>query len=136
MSDLLVNLLEIPQPREAELRLLEEGVRVQRALAPDRSEIAAFAETCSDEDYSDEVRAAFANQPATCYIAVKERKLVGFACFEATARDFFGPMAVTNALRKRGVGGGAAAQVSCIHERDGLCLCGHRLARPVGRPLL
>ena len=77
---------------------------VDNSLAPDRSKIIAFARTCAKDDYSDEVRAAFSNNPVTCYIATRERELIGFACYEATARNFFGPMAVLESERKKGVG--------------------------------
>lgn len=50
------------------------------------------------------MRAAFANNPVTCYIATREKELIGFACYEATARNFFGPMAVLESERKKGVG--------------------------------
>ena len=50
------------------------------------------------------MQAAFSNNPITCYIAVREKELIGFACYEATARNFFGPMAVLESERKKGVG--------------------------------
>ena len=56
------------------------------------------------EDYSDEVNAAFSNNPITCYIATKEKKIIGFACYEATRTKFFGPMAVLENERKNGIG--------------------------------
>ncbi|MCI8773647.1 MAG: GNAT family N-acetyltransferase, partial [Lachnospiraceae bacterium] len=66
--------------------------------------IIAFSRICAKDDYSDEVRAAFSNNPVTCYIATREKELIGFACYEATARNFFGPMAVLESERKKGVG--------------------------------
>ena len=50
------------------------------------------------------MQAAFSNNPITCYIAVREKKLIGFACYEATARNFFGPMAVLESERRKGIG--------------------------------
>ena len=35
---------------------------------------------------------------------MREKKLIGFACYEATARNFFGPMAVLEEERKKGIG--------------------------------
>ena len=48
--------------------------------------------------------AAFANNPVTCYIATKNKKIIGFAYYEATAKNFFGPMAVLQEERKKGIG--------------------------------
>lgn len=104
MADMLVKLFHIPSSYELECELLRKGIRIKRALAPDRSKIVEFARTCANEDYSDEVQAALANNPTTCYIATREKKLVGFACFEATAKNFFGPMAVLKEERKEGIG--------------------------------
>lgn len=104
MADMLVKLFDLPSPAESERALSGQDIRIVRALAPDRSRIAQFAKTCGGQDYSDEVLSAFANNPVTCYIAVRGKELIGFACFEATARDFFGPMAVSEEYRGRGVG--------------------------------
>lgn len=104
MADMLVNLYNIPSSYNIEEKLLEKGIRIKKALAPDRSRIIDFSRTCAKEDYSDEVTVAFSNNPITCYIATKDKKIIGFACYEATAKDFFGPMAVSESERKMGVG--------------------------------
>ena len=91
MSDMLVKLYNIPNSYDIEKKLLEEDIRIKKALSPDRSKITSFSKTCAKEDYSDEVNAAFSNNPITCYIATKEKKIIGFACYEATAKNFFGP---------------------------------------------
>ena len=104
MADMLVKLYNIPNSHDIEKKLLKNGIRVKKALAPDRSKIIAFSRICAKDDYSDEVRAAFSNNPVTCYIATREKELIGFACYEATARNFFGPMAVLESERKKGVG--------------------------------
>lgn len=104
MADMLVKLYNIPNSYAIEEKLSEEGIKIKKALAPDRSRIIDFSRTCAKEDYSDEVNAAFSNNPVTCYIATKEKKIIGFACYEATAKDFFGPMAVLENERKKGIG--------------------------------
>ena len=104
MSDMLVKLYNIPNSYDIEKKLLEEDIRIKKALSPDRSKITSFSKTCAKEYYSDEVNAAFSNNPITCYIATKEKKIIGFACYEATAKNFFGPMAVLENERKNGIG--------------------------------
>ena len=105
MADMLVKLYNIPCSHDIEENLSKSGIRCKKALALNRSKIIAFVKTCAKDDYSDEVRAAFANNPVTCYIATREKEIIGFACYEATARNFFGPMAVLESERKKGVGG-------------------------------
>lgn len=104
MADMLVKLYNIPKFHDIEEKLLEDGIRIKKALAPDRSKIIEFSKTCVKDDYSDEVKAAFSNNPISCYIATREKKIIGFACYEATAKNFFGPMAVLESERKKGIG--------------------------------
>lgn len=104
MADMLVKLYHVPKSHDIEEKLLADGIRIKKALAPDRSKIIEFAKTCAKEDYSDEVTATFSNNPITCYIATKGKKIIGFACYEATAKNFFGPMAVLESERKKGIG--------------------------------
>lgn len=104
MADMLVKLFNISMPVADEEKLLENGIRIKRALAPDKSKIIEYSKICGGQDYSDEVSAAFTNNPITCYIATKDKELIGFACFEATAKNFFGPMAVSEEFRKQGIG--------------------------------
>lgn len=68
MADMLVKLFNISDSSEIEKDLLKDSVR-RKALAPDRSKIINFSKTCANEAHSDEVTAAFANNPVTCYIA-------------------------------------------------------------------
>ena len=104
MSDMLVKLYDIEDSYELERKLLNQGIKIKKALALDRTKVVEFARICSNEDYSDEVKAAFTNNPITCYIATKDKKIIGFACYEATAKDFFGPTAVLKEERKQGIG--------------------------------
>ncbi len=59
MADMLVKLYNIHNSYVITKRLLENGVRIKKALAPDRNRIASFAKTCAKEDYSDEVGQLF-----------------------------------------------------------------------------
>ena len=48
----------------------------------------------------------FTHQPITCFLAVKEKEILGFACYEATCKDFFGPIGVREDMRGSGIGAG------------------------------
>jgi predicted N-acetyltransferase YhbS len=55
--------------------------------------------------------------PISCFIAVREQRILGFACHDATARNFFGPEAV--AAEERGRGLGRALLLAALHaQRD------------------
>ena len=47
---------------------------------------------------------AFSHQPVTAYIAVDGSRIVGFAAYECTRKDYFGPTGVLPDYRKRGIG--------------------------------
>ena len=106
MPDLLVALYRLPpaQPRLDALRA--EGIVIRRAYPFDLSRTRRFIARHFTESWADEAEAAFARLPITCWIAVHERKIIGFACVESTARGFFGPTGVDPAFRGKGVGAG------------------------------
>jgi predicted N-acetyltransferase YhbS len=56
---------------------------------------------------------AFANRPIACHIAIEQGEMLGFACYDATCRGFFGPLGVADAARRRGIG--RALLVSTLH---------------------
>ena len=47
---------------------------------------------------------AFSRLPIACFLAVDSGTLLGFACYDATCKNFFGPTAVDSAYRGTGVG--------------------------------
>ena len=51
-----------------------------------------------------ECRIAMAHSPVGCVVATQERRIVGFACFDVTARGFIGPLGVGEELRGSGIG--------------------------------
>jgi GNAT superfamily N-acetyltransferase len=77
---------------------------VRRAAAAERGAVVEFARAHGSPGWADECVAAFARLPLACFIAVENDELVGFACYEATCRNFFGPELVHPERRGRGVG--------------------------------
>ena len=104
MADMLVKLYPLPAAPGLEEALRTKGIVIKKALAPDMSKIIAFTEENGHPGWADEIRVCFAQQPVSCYIAVKDKQLIGFGCYEATARGFFGPTLVKESERRQGVG--------------------------------
>ncbi len=104
MADMLVKLYPLPAAPGLEEELAARGVRIMKALSLDLSKVVAFTEENGHPSWADEIRASFANNPASCYVAVKNKQVIGFACYEATARGFFGPTLVREDERRQGVG--------------------------------
>jgi GNAT superfamily N-acetyltransferase len=109
MSDLLVKLYSLPSPPAP-----PPGVEVRRAFAAEKRLVCDWVATQFDSGWASECEASFARLPAACFIAVRARDLLGFACYDATARGFFGPTGVAEAERKHGVG--AALLSAALHD--------------------
>lgn len=101
--DLLVNLYSNKLDALAE-RVAGVTATIRVALPPEQHIIKDWVRTHFSEYWVSEVTAAMAHQPPGCLIAVDDEKLVGFACYDATARGFFGPTGVSPDQRGKGVG--------------------------------
>ena len=104
MADMLVKLYDLRDDPTLFARLEADGIRIKQALSPDKHRVLAFIRENFGEGWASECDAAFANQPVSCFIAVKEKQVVGFGCYEATARDYFGPTGVREDMRGKGIG--------------------------------
>ena len=104
MPDMLVNLLKLPPLEPVFAELAQTKIVVRRAQPFELTPVRAFIEREFRLSWADEVSVGFANKPITVFIATLEKELVGFAGYECTRRGFFGPTAVLEAMRDRGVG--------------------------------
>ena len=99
MSDLLIKLYALPAPAD-----LSPQIAVRRAFAPERRVVSAWVRQRFGAGWADECEAAFARLPVACFIALREVEVLGFSCYDATARGFFGPAGVAESARKQGIG--------------------------------
>ncbi len=103
--DMLVNLLDLPSIEEDERKLREkESVVIRRAVTPDMYRVLDFIEKYSTLSAKGEATVAFSHQPVTLYIASYYDEIVGYACYEATFRSYFGPLRVKDEWQKKGIG--------------------------------
>ena len=106
MPDMLVNLLKLP-PLEPELAPLKNAnVVVRRAQPYELTPIRSFVESNFSTNWADEILVGFANTPVSVFIATLDNEPVGFAAYECTRRDFFGPMGVVESRQRQGIGKG------------------------------
>jgi len=114
MTDMLVKLYALP-PLEAALeRQASQGITIRRAIAPEKHHVLAWVRQHFSEFWVSETDSAFANRPVSCWLAVEGPSLIGFGCYDATAKGFFGPTGVSEAARGRGTG--AALLIACLHD--------------------
>jgi GNAT superfamily N-acetyltransferase len=112
--DMLVKLYDLPDfgsPRE---QLAKVGVSLRRALVPEKHKVIAWVRDNFSEGWASETEVAFARQPVSCFIAIKDGKLAGFACHDVTCRNFFGPTGVLPKARKSGIG--TALLLACLED--------------------
>ena len=104
MPDMLVNLLDIPDERPLLESLLGKGIQIRRALAPDKFRVVPWVQTNSGISAAGECDVCFSHTPISCFLATRGASIVGYACYHATAPDFFGPTRVLDAEQKLGIG--------------------------------
>ena len=114
MHDMLVRLYALPSLDEALAACAARGVTIRRALAPDKHTVLDWVRAHFASSFA-EVETAFAQVPATCFIAVRDGAVLGFACYDVTCRNFFGPEGV--AAEERGHGVGRALLLAALHAQ-------------------
>ena len=112
MADMLVNLYRLSQQDPSPLK--EKGVFIKRVLPPDKSKVLAFIRGQFQEGWADECEHALSHDPPSCYIAVRDKKILGFTCYDATAKGYFGPTVVDPSQRRKGIG--AALLHACLNS--------------------
>ena len=103
MPDMLVRLYDMPDGYYRS-RELKQGIEIKRAMALDKKQILDFVRENFYDNWADECDRAINNDPVSCYIAVKDKSVIGFACYDATAKGVFGPTGVAESERGNGVG--------------------------------
>jgi hypothetical protein len=102
--DMLVKLYALPDSRDAFERLSKAGIATRRALAPEKHKVVAWVRQNFSEAWASEVEVAFSRQPVSCFIATRQKNILGFACHDTTCLNFFGPTGVETNERKHGIG--------------------------------
>jgi len=102
-NDLLVKLYNVEDNGEAQ-SLARQGIRICRPMALDKARVLQFVKENFYDGWMHECEYAFTAHPITCFVAIYEKKVVGFACYDVTRRGIFGPIGVLDSMRGKGVG--------------------------------
>ena len=106
MDDMVVSLYSLDYKAHIQkLDALEnEGIEIVRALAPDREEVLDFVKQLSGKYAYGEAALALSRQPISIFIALRGAEILGYSIYDATAKGLFGPVAVLQTERGRGLG--------------------------------
>lgn len=115
MPDMLVKLYELPECQEAQKKLEAQGILIRRPIAPEKTAIVSWVREHFGDYWASECDVAFSRTPVTCYVATKEKEILGFACYDVTCKSFFGPTGVDESTRGLGIG-----KVLLIKSMEGL----------------
>ena len=102
--DLLVKLYDLPESAVLLKKLRKRGIEIRRALAPEKSLVTDWVRRTFSAAWANECDVAFSRLPVTCFLAIDAETLLGFACYDATCKGFFGPTGVDPNYRRGGVG--------------------------------
>jgi GNAT superfamily N-acetyltransferase len=109
---MLARLYDLPDPGPGLQRIATAGLRIRRADPWDRVRLREFIRKNFHDVWAMEAERAFAATPITSYIGLKDAEIAGFAVYECTRRDYFGPTGVREDLRGSGLG--AALLLACL----------------------
>jgi predicted N-acetyltransferase YhbS len=104
VPDMLVNLLRLPPSDEALEGLRAAGLVVRRARPWELTQVREFVGGNFSQAWADEISFGLTRHPVTVFVALREGRLVGFAAYECTRKNFFGPTGVIEEERGRGLG--------------------------------
>ena len=103
--DMLVKLYDLPEIHQPDETMVNAGIRILRPMASNKSLIMGWIREHFFESWVCEFEKAMCNTPESCFVAVNaENQIVGFSCYDATARGFFGPVGVAKECRGLHVG--------------------------------
>jgi len=109
---MLVKLYELPEVDSDLDRLKAKGIVIRVAMPYEKHLVVDWVRDTFSKAWASECDVAFSNHPISCYIATEEGAVIGFACYDSTCKDFFGPIGVSE--QKRGLGTGKALFLSCL----------------------
>jgi GNAT superfamily N-acetyltransferase len=112
MPDMLVKLYELEDDWSFITEQKKQGITIRKPIGTEKHFIVNWVKEHFHDYWASEADIAVANTPMSCFIAVENGELIGFACYDATALGFFGPIGVKESFRGRGTG--KALLLACL----------------------
>ncbi len=113
MPDMLVKLYDLSDASSLIEALSDHGIVIRAAMSYEKIQVTEWVRNIFGRAWASECDVSFSNHPVSCFIAIEAGKIIGFACYDSTCKNFFGPIGV--AETRRGAGIGKALLLSCLH---------------------
>jgi GNAT superfamily N-acetyltransferase len=114
MTDMLVKLYNLPESGSSVSNRIAPEIRIRKPMASEKSLVVGWVRENFGESWGNEMDITFAHSPLSCYVAQQDQKIIGFACYDAAALGYFGPMGVAEDSRGKGIG--KALLLACLLE--------------------
>ena len=104
MHDMLVKLYNLKNDWSFVAEQKELEIIIRKPIAPEKSVVLKWVRETFSGAWADEVNVAISTLPFSCFIAIKDENIIGFACYDSTTLGFFGPTGVAEICRGKGTG--------------------------------
>ncbi|MCQ2982947.1 MAG: GNAT family N-acetyltransferase [Treponemataceae bacterium] len=97
-GDMICNLNNLPAWE------LKPQYKMKRVFPGEKDLVLKFIEENFDKPWVYEAEHAIMQEPVKCFIVTENSTIVGFACYDSSARGYFGPIGVSKDKRGEGLG--------------------------------
>jgi GNAT superfamily N-acetyltransferase len=114
MPDMLVKLYNLHNDSSFLSDQRKIAITIRKPIGPEKHLIIDWVKDKFSAEWASEIDTAMSNRPISSFLAIKNEELIGFACYDATALGYFGPMGVEASHRQKGTG--KALLMACLHD--------------------
>ena len=104
MPDMLIKLYDLDDEWGFIAGQKAHGIIIRKPIGPEKNLLLDWVTDNFSAGWAAEADVAISNTPRSCFVAVKASKIIGFACYDATALGLFGPIGVAKSYRGKGTG--------------------------------
>jgi len=112
MADMLVKLYDLKNDWSFVAEQEANDIIIRKPVGGEGRRVVNWVLEAFGESWASQANIAVSQLPMSCFVAIHDHSPVGFACYDATALGFFGPMGLGEAYR--GKGAGKALLLACL----------------------
>lgn len=104
MQDMLVKLYDLPKLAPELENMAAKNIIIRPSSSWEKIKAVNWVQEHYGNSWASQFEISFKTIPATNYIAIENKKMIGFAVFDSTVNNFFGPTAVLEEKQGQGIG--------------------------------